>query len=53
MKNGPMVRDAEIVKENPEDDLINPRLKDSEGLGDNYGEESEDATLEMDDDLFN
>jgi hypothetical protein len=53
MKNGPMVRDAEIVKENPEDDLINPRLKDSEGLGDNYGEESEDVTLEMDDDLFN
>lgn len=52
MKNGPMVKDAEIVKESPKDDLINPRAKDAGGLGDNYGDD-EDSQFDMDDDHFN
>jgi hypothetical protein len=53
MKNGPIVKDAEIFKDVPDNDLINPRIKDSEGLGDNYTGEEHDTKLEIDDDLFN
>lgn len=52
IKNGSMVKDAEIVKEVPKDDLINPRSKDAGGLGNGYMEE-EDSEFEIDDDLFN
>jgi hypothetical protein len=48
MKNGNMVKDAEIVM--PDDSLINPRTKFG-GTSDLLGGE-EDSNFELDDDIF-
>ena len=48
MKNGNMVKDAEIVT--PDDSLINPRTKFG-GTSDLMGGE-EDVDFEIDDDIF-
>lgn len=52
IKNGSLIKNAEIVKETPEDDLINPKLKDAGGLGDSNIEDDEESNLDMDDELF-
>jgi hypothetical protein len=51
MKNGNLVKDAEIVKNNPPDDsLINPRTKFG-GTSDLLGGD-DDMDFEIEDDIF-
>jgi hypothetical protein len=50
MKGGSMVKDAEIVKETPDDSLINPRTKFG-GTSDLSGGD-EDSDFEIEDELF-
>lgn len=51
MKNGAIVKDAEIVKDGPNDDLINPRTKFG-GSTDILGGGEDDDSFEIDEEIF-